>query len=100
VAREQTEKRFMSGLSLFKDPEAPSSGAVDRFLAARGAGSGRLIFALDATASRLPMWSLARELTAGMIHEAARIGLLSLRLVYFRGGIDVPKRMPRQRLDV
>jgi hypothetical protein len=36
------------------------------------------------------MWSMARDLTAGMIHEAASIGQLSLQLVYFRGGLDSP----------
>jgi hypothetical protein len=63
---------------------------VDRFLFSRGVGSGRLIFALDATASREPTWGLARELTTGMIREAGSAGRLSLQLVYFRGGADVP----------
>ena len=82
----------MPGQSLFlKSAEnTDRSVQVDRFLAARGAGSGRLLFALDATASRLPLWSMARELTAGMIREAASIGTLSLQLVYFRGGVDSP----------
>jgi hypothetical protein len=74
-----------------KSTEAESqSGQIDRFLAARGAGAGRLIFALDATASRSPTWSLARDLTAGMIREAASVGSLSLQLAYFRGGLDSP----------
>ena len=82
----------MSGQSLFlKSTENEGRSAqVDRFLAARGAGSGRLGFALDATASRLPLWGMARELTAGMIREAASIGTLNLQLVYFRGGVDSP----------
>ena len=33
---------------------------------------------------------MARELTAGMIREAASIGTLNLQLVYFRGGVDSP----------
>jgi hypothetical protein len=82
----------MSGRSLFlKSTENEGrSVQVDRFLAARGAGSGRLIFALDATASRSPTWSLARDLTASMIREAASVGQLSLQLVYFRGGLESP----------
>ena len=82
----------MPGQSLFlKSTENEGrSGQVDRFLAARGASSGRLVFALDATASRLPLWSMARELTTNMIHETASIGTLSLQLVYFRGGVDSP----------
>jgi hypothetical protein len=82
----------MSGQSLFlkSNENEGRSAQVDRFLAARGAGSGRLVFALDATASRLPLWGVARELTAGMIREAASIGTLNLQLVYFRGGVDSP----------
>jgi hypothetical protein len=60
-------------------------------LAARGAGSGRLIFALDATASRKPTWDTARVLTGDMIREAASVGSLGLLLVYFRGGSEGPR---------
>jgi hypothetical protein len=66
------------------------SAQVEQFLAARGAGSGRLIFALDATASRKPTWDRARGLTGDMIREAASVGSLGLQLVYFRGGSDGP----------
>jgi hypothetical protein len=78
----ENKERLMTG-HLFP---RPGEGRIDRFLASKGAGSGRLIFALDATASRSPTWSLARELTAGMIGETASIGRLDLQLVYFRGG--------------
>ena len=44
---------------------------VDRFLKSRGP-SGRLIFALDATGSRLATWDLASGLQAEMFREAAR----------------------------
>jgi hypothetical protein len=83
----------MPGQSLFlKSAEIEGRSAqVDQFLAARGAGSGRLIFALDATASRAPTWKLARGLTGDMIREAASVGSLSLQLVYFRGGSDGPR---------
>jgi hypothetical protein len=82
----------MSRQSLFlkSTEDEGRSVQVDRFLAARGAGSGRLIFALDATASRSPTWSLARDLTASMIREAASVGQLSLQLAYFRGGLESP----------
>lgn len=68
--------------------------AVDRFLQSMNAngGSERLIFALDATASRGPTWDMAKGLTGDMIREVAAIGRLSLQLVYFRGGLDVPKQ--------
>jgi hypothetical protein len=45
----------------------------------------RLIFALDATASRAPTWAVARNIQARMFREAAPIGQLSVRLVYYRG---------------
>jgi hypothetical protein len=80
----------MTGLSLFKKPETQAI-SVAQFLASRGAGSGRLVFALDATASRSPLWSQARALTAEMIREAESISLLSLQLVFFRGGNEGPR---------
>lgn len=63
---------------------------VDTFLAQMRApkspgARGRLIFALDATASREPLWNTACQLQAGMFHEAAVIGGLDVQLVYFRG---------------
>lgn len=51
---------------------------------AAGAG-GRLMFALDATFSRQPAWDMAQSLQAGMFEEAARLGGLMVKLVYFRG---------------
>lgn len=49
------------------------------------AGVGRLVFALDATMSRQPTWDMACQLQADMFHEAASIGSLDIRLVYYRG---------------
>jgi len=46
---------------------------------------GRLIFALDATASRQPTWDTACQLQADMFREVATIGGLSVQLVYYRG---------------
>src|SRR3569623_3600797 len=46
---------------------------------------GRLIFALDATMSRQPTWDMACALQADMFREAAAIGSLDIRLVYYRG---------------
>jgi hypothetical protein len=48
-------------------------------------GRGRLVFALDATMSRQPTWDMACTLQADMFREAASIGSLDIRLVYFRG---------------
>jgi hypothetical protein len=46
---------------------------------------GRLIFALDATMSREPMWDTACHLQADMFREAASIGGLDIQLLYYRG---------------
>src|ERR1700742_4577030 len=48
-------------------------------------GRGRLIFALDATLSRQPTWDMACALQADMFREAASLGSLDIRLVYYRG---------------
>jgi hypothetical protein len=79
----------MAGL-LKVDEKQEGASRVEQFLARKGFGlanSGRLIFALDATASRQATWNAARELTAGMIAEASSVGRLSLQLVYFKGGM-------------
>lgn len=46
---------------------------------------GRLVFALDATMSRQPTWDMACSLQAEMFREAAALGSLDIRLVYYRG---------------
>jgi hypothetical protein len=55
---------------------APATGAAQR---------GRLIFALDATMSRQPLWDTACKLQGDMFREAAAIGGLDVQLVYYRG---------------
>jgi len=46
---------------------------------------GRLIFGLDATASRQPTWDTACQLQAEMFREATAVGSLELQLVFYRG---------------
>ncbi|AMN42482.1 hypothetical protein [Rhodoplanes sp. Z2-YC6860] len=46
---------------------------------------GRLIFALDATMSRQPLWDTACRLQGDMFRETAAIGGLDVQLVYYRG---------------
>ena len=46
---------------------------------------GRLMFALDATASREPTWAIARDLQTKMFREVAPVGKLDVQLVYYRG---------------
>lgn len=48
-------------------------------------GRGRLIFAMDATASREPTWDTAVQVQGQMFLEAAALGGLDVQLVYYRG---------------
>ncbi len=75
-------------------PEAKSSASEDiaafvaraRAMSPHAVGArGRLVFALDATMSRQPTWDMACALQADMFREAAAIGSLDIRLVYYRG---------------
>jgi len=50
-----------------------------------GAGRARLIFAMDATASREPSWDQAVQVQGQMFLEAAALGGLDVQLVYYRG---------------
>ncbi|MFT7286059.1 MAG: hypothetical protein ACI87W_000163 [Halieaceae bacterium] len=71
--------------------ERASAGDVQSFLQrARSiqqfsGGRPRLIFAIDATASRQPTWDLACELQADMFQSTADIGSLSIQLAWYRG---------------
>ena len=59
---------------------------VKRMPAARPAGGrGRLIFALDATASREPTWDRACRIQGEMFEATAALGGLDVKLVYYRG---------------
>ena len=75
-------------------PEARPSASDDiaafvakaRAMSPHAAGArGRLVFALDATMSRQPTWDMACALQADMFREAAALGSLDIRLVYYRG---------------
>src|SRR5881275_2543145 len=73
-------------------PTASHSAEVDTFLrdlqrapAVRPAGGrGRLIFALDATASRQPNWDRACRIQGEMFEATAALGGLDVKLVYYR----------------
>lgn len=74
-------------------PSNSSRSELDRFLAdvdrlsssPRGAAKGRLLFAMDATASRQPTWDRASHLQAQMFQTAAGLGGLSMSVCFFRG---------------
>jgi hypothetical protein len=75
-------------------PSVPSDkraaiDAVRKKLAAQTAGiapgqRARLIFAIDATASRAHCWEMAREIQAEMFQEVAKVGGLDVKLAYYR----------------
>src|ERR1700704_438757 len=80
-------------------PEARLSAAEDiaafvakaRAMSPHRAGAkGRLVFALDATMSRQPTWDMACALQADMFREAAALGRLFIRLVYYCGFHESP----------
>ncbi|MBS3803821.1 MAG: VWA domain-containing protein [Oleiphilaceae bacterium] len=56
-----------------------------RKLPATKAGQGRLIFALDATASREATWDQACDLQSELFLAAEDLGGLSIQLCYYRG---------------
>src|SRR5436853_7508859 len=74
-------------------PEKSRSAEVDSFLrdlqrapAVRPSGGrGRLIFALDATASREPTWDRACRIQGEMLEATAALGGLQIQLVFYRG---------------
>jgi hypothetical protein len=75
-----------------RSQDALATSQLDSFLAevkelAGGAGSGRgrIIFALDATASREQTWDTACKLQAEMFREVTNAGGLEVQLVYYRG---------------
>jgi hypothetical protein len=77
-----------------KLPQTSSSDSeVDDFLRklavtpapVAGGARGRLIFAMDATASREPTWDRASHLQAEMFKETEALGGLEVQLIYYRG---------------
>ncbi len=50
-----------------------------------GGGRGRLVFALDATASREPTWDHACRIQGEMFEATAGLGGLEIQLVFYRG---------------
>ncbi len=77
-----------------KLPTKSSSDEVQEFLqrvaltpkrATSSSDPGRLLFAMDATASREPTWDRASSLQGAMFQETAALGGLEIQLCYYRG---------------
>ena len=71
--------------------KSATSTEVDQFLKAvakvphTSAGKGRLVFAMDATASRQPTWDRACQLQGEMFTQTKGLGGLSVQLCFYRG---------------
>jgi len=101
-------------------PAAPASqNEVDAFLRqvattprphdrSGTSGRGRLVFAMDATASRQPSWDRACQIQGEMFAATADLGGLSIQLVYYRsfdeckasGWTDDPRALLRKMTAV
>ena len=76
-----------------KLPKRSSRSEIDAFIkkaaslpvSKPGGQTGRLIFAMDATASREPTWDHACHIQAEMFAETAALGGLEIQLCYYRG---------------
>lgn len=76
-----------------KLPQSSSQAEVDAFLRkvastppTRPAGRrGRLVFAMDATASREPTWDRASHIQDEMFEETVALGGLDIQLCFYRG---------------
>jgi hypothetical protein len=66
-------------------PTIPTRAHLEAFFERVTPVRGRLIFALDATASRQPTWDKAAQLQAQMFEAVAAIGGLDIQLLYYRG---------------
>jgi len=76
-----------------KLPQRSSKATIDAFLdkvasmppTGMAGKRGRLIFAMDATASRGPAWDKACHIQGEMFRESAALGGLQIQLCYYRG---------------
>lgn len=106
-----------SGDSKSKLPTGPSSRSeIDAFLnkvattpLQRPAGRrGRLLFAIDATASREPTWDMACQIQSEMFTSTDDLGGLEVQLAFYRGfgemkvtpWLEAPDELVRRMLKV
>lgn len=82
---ESIAKRNTGDLSKKNEVDAFLNAVQQSAPANTTSGKGRLIFALDATASRQATWDRAMSLTTEMFTQTRGIGGLDIQLVYYRG---------------
>ena len=76
MANLPTDSKSADVAAFLEQLNAPSS---------RAGGVGRLIFALDATASREPTWDHACHVQGEMFEATAGLGPLEIKLAFYRG---------------
>src|SRR5215469_11138831 len=85
MAEEEEEKEHLPAARKAAEVEA-FLGQLKAMKATRPAsGRGRLIFALDATASREATWDRACRLQGEMFEATSAMGGLDVQLVFYRG---------------
>lgn len=77
--------------AITKTSAASANADLQKFLEKVDPIRARLIFAIDATASRQPTWDKAARLQSQMFATVAAIGGLDVRLVYYRGSNECTK---------
>ncbi|MDX1712059.1 MAG: VWA domain-containing protein [Rhodovibrionaceae bacterium] len=85
LPEEQGESRPQRRTSSDHEVEAFLNKVATTSTVRPGGGRGRLIFAMDATASRQPSWDRACHLQAEMFKETKALGGLDVQLVFYRG---------------
>jgi hypothetical protein len=73
-------------------PVTTTSSRLEKFLAKIDPVRGRIIFALDATASRQPTWDTAAKLQREMFEAVSTIGGLDVQLVHYSASRCVASR--------
>jgi len=76
------ERASKTDVAAFLDKVAKTPAVIP------AADRGRLIFAMDATASREPTWSSACQIQNRMFDETAALGGLEIQLCYYRGQVE------------
>src|SRR6516225_5551701 len=66
-------------------PATTSRSHLEAFFSRVNPHRGRVILAIDATASRQETWDTASHLQAEMFETIATVGTLEVELVYYRG---------------
>jgi hypothetical protein len=85
MAKEEDRKDQLPTARKAAEVEALFSQVKAMQVVKPASGRGRLVFALDATASREATWDRACRLQGEMFEATAAIGVLDVQLVFYRG---------------